>query len=95
MNTIDLTMTIQRSSELVSTNMDGEIVMMSINNGEYYGLDPIGSRIWEILEKPIQVNDLIVALLKEFEVSREQCEKDSFEFLNYLLEKKLLLIISS
>ncbi len=94
MYTIDLKMTIQRNSEMVSTKMDGETVMMSIDNGEYYGLDSIGSRIWEILEKPIRVNALIEELLNEFEVDKEQCEADTLGFLNQLLEKKLLRIIS-
>lgn len=89
MYTIDLKMTIQRCSEMVSTKMDGETVMMSIDNGEYYGLDSIGSRIWEILEKPIQVNALLEELLNEFEVDKEQCEADTLGFLNQLLEKLL------
>jgi len=79
---------------MVTTKMDGEIVMMSIDNGEYYGLDRVGSRIWEIIEKPVLVNALIDTLLDEFEVGREQCEMDTFEFLNQLFEKKLLLIVS-
>jgi len=95
MNPIDLKMVIKRSSELVSSNMDGETVMMSIDNGEYYGLDPIGSRIWELLENPIEVNALLETLLEEFDVTKEQCLDDTLEFLNQLLEKKLLLIISS
>lgn len=94
MNHINLKMTVQRNSEMVASKMDGEIVMMSIDNGEYYGLDPVGSRIWEIIEKPILVDALIDNLLDEFEVSREQCEVDTFEFLDQLLEKKLLLIVS-
>ena len=79
---------------MVSSSMDGETVMMSIENGEYYGLDPIGSRIWEIIENPIEVTKLIEMLLDEFEVSREQCQEDTLEFLNHLFEKKLLTIIS-
>lgn len=94
MNHINLKMTVQRNSEMVASKMDGEIVMMSIDNGEYYGLDPVGSRIWELIEKPTLVNALIDNLLGEFEVSREQCEEDTFAFLNQLLEKKLLLIVS-
>ena len=93
MNSIDLKMVIKRSSDLVSSNMDGETVMMSVENGEYYGLDPIGSRIWELLENPIEVNVLIETLLEEFEVSKEQCTEDTLEFLNQLHEKNLLLII--
>jgi len=73
--------------------MDGETVMMSIENGEYFGLNPVGSRMWELIENPIEVDALIELLLDEFDVSREQCEIETMEFLNHLLEKKLLTII--
>jgi len=83
---------IRRNPELVSSNLDGETVMMSIENGEYFGLDSVGSRIWELLETPIQVSSLVDRLLEEFEVSREECEIDTYDFLNQLLEKRLLIV---
>ncbi len=73
--------------------MDGETVMMSIENGEYFGLNTVGSRMWELIENPIKVDALIELLLDEFDVSSEQCEMETMEFLNHLLEKKLLTII--
>jgi len=93
MNMIGLSSAIKRNPELVSTDVDGEKVMMSVENGEYFGLDPVGSRIWELIENPIRIESLINLLLEEFDVSREQCENDSFEFLNELLEKNLLVVI--
>lgn len=93
MITIDYQSIIQRSSKLVSSNMDGETVMMSIESGEYFGLNSVGSRMWELIENPIKVNTLIELLLDEFDVSREQCEAETMEFLNHLFEKKLLTII--
>lgn len=93
MSSITQKSTIQRNPELVSTDVDGEKVMMSVENGEYFGLDPVGSRIWELMENPIRIDHLVDLLLEEFDVSREQCELDTFEFLNELKEKKLLLII--
>ncbi|NOU17844.1 MAG: lasso peptide biosynthesis PqqD family chaperone [Bacteroidales bacterium] len=90
---IDYQSIIQRSNKLVSSNMDGETVMMSIENGEYFGLNSVGSRMWELIENPIKVNTLIELLLDEFDVSREQCEAETMEFLNHLLDKKLLTII--
>lgn len=86
--------TIKRNPELVETKMDGETVMMSINSGEYFGLDPVGSRIWELIENPIPIDQLIDKLIDEFDVSRDECEIDTLEFLNQLQEKKLLLVLS-
>ena len=81
---------IARSSELVSSDIDGEVVMMSIENGKYYGLDLVGSRIWEVLENPLPVSDLIDQLLVEFEVDRETCEKDVMYFLQKLDDDDML-----
>jgi hypothetical protein len=94
MNLINLQTTIKRNPELVSSDIDGEKVMMSLENGEYFGLDPVGSRIWELIENPISVDRLISLLLEEFEVGEAQCNSDTIEFLNQLQEKNLLIIIS-
>lgn len=95
MSTISIKTTIKQNPELVSTDVDGEKVMMNIENGEYFGLDSVGSRIWELIENPIRVEELVNLLIEEFEVSKEQCKSDTLEFLNELLEKKLLLIIEA
>lgn len=87
---ITLQTKIQRNPKMVASKIDNEIVMMSIENGEYYGLDEVGSRIWELIAKPIVVEELIIALLDEFEVERQDCEKETFEFLEELNSKNLL-----
>ena len=83
---------ISRTQEIVATDIDGETVMMSIENGKYYGLDLIGSRIWKLMEKPIKVSDLINILLEKFDVDRETCERDVLKFLNDLNGDKILAV---
>ena len=94
MKLIDSKTIVKRNPELVSSNLDGETVMMSVESGEYFGLDSVGSRIWELIENPIEVDRVIELLLEEFEVSREECEVDTYDFLNQLLDKKLLVVMS-
>ncbi len=81
---------ISQIEEIVDSDIDGETVMMSIENGEYYGLDDIGSRIWELIEHPVKVSDLIDTLLERFDVDRETCEIDVLKFLNELNEDRIL-----
>ena len=92
--TIGLDSTISPSEDLVSSDLDGEIVMMSIENGEYYGLDEIGSRIWTLLEEPKKVSELCDILLEEFEVEREQCEEEVLAFLNEMASDDLIHIVA-
>jgi len=87
---IKLTDRVQRNKELLSTDMDGETVMMSIDNGEYYGLDRIASRIWELIEEPLKVQRLVDILTEEYQVGKDECIKDTVEFLEQLLEKNLI-----
>ena len=73
---------IKQIDDIVASEIDGETVMMSIENGSYYGLDPIGSYVWELLETPIKVADLIDTLLEKYDVDEKTCEKDVLHFLN-------------
>ncbi len=76
--------------EIVASDIDGETVMMSIENGKYYGLDDIGSHIWKLIEKPVKVSDLIDMLPERFDVDRETCERDVLKFLNELNEDRIV-----
>lgn len=89
---ISLNTTVSQIKDIVATDIDGDVVMMSIENGAYYGLDPIGSRIWEMIGTPCKVSDLIERLMEEFEVDRPTCEKGVFNFLNDIQKFKLIQI---
>jgi len=83
---------IQRIPDQEFTYIDNEIVMLSLKNAEYYGMDKVGSRIWALLEKPQKFHSLIDQLLEEFEIDRLICESDTLEYLNALKEKNLIII---
>ena len=77
---------------LDSTDMNGEIVMMDINKGKYYGFNVVGSRIWELIEKPLEVKKIILILLKEFNVDEQTCENTVTAFLNRLYHDDIISI---
>ncbi|MEE4196497.1 MAG: lasso peptide biosynthesis PqqD family chaperone [Bacteroidales bacterium] len=81
---------IQRNNDILASDIDGEKVMMSIQQGEYYGLGKTGSFIWDNIEKPITIKDLADLITEKYEVSREKCLQDILPFLNDLAEKKLI-----
>jgi hypothetical protein len=87
---IDINARIARNEEIVSGKMDDEIVMMSIEQGEYYGINPVGSRIWELLEQPRTAAGLCDILLEEYDVPAEECRRDVLEFLRQLFARKLV-----
>jgi hypothetical protein len=76
--------------DIVASDIDNEKVMMSVEKGNYYGLDPVGSRIWDLMEKPVQVAELIDTLLLKYDVERETCEQDVLVFLEELRKEGIL-----
>ncbi len=81
---------IKRNNEVFASTIDDEVVMMNIQSGKYYGMDSVGSRIWELISEKIQVQQVIDQLLEEYDVSEEQCRSDVLEFLQELNQNKLL-----
>ena len=84
---------VSRTKEVLASEMDGETIMMSIASGSYYGMDNIGSRIWELIAEPIRVSDLCDRLMEEFDVEIDQCLADVIAFLNELGENRLVVLV--
>jgi len=83
---------VERNPEIVHTDMDGEVVMMSIEQGAYYGVDSIGSRIWNMLEEQTSIGDLCSRLCQLYDVGAEQCQQDVIHFLEEMAEHQIIKI---
>ncbi|MBD3276229.1 MAG: lasso peptide biosynthesis PqqD family chaperone [Candidatus Marinimicrobia bacterium] len=81
--------------EQVSSELDGESVILSLENGVYYGLDEVGAFIWERVQQPVEVSQLIEAVLSEYDVAREECTKDVLNLLGELQENGLIQVEDS
>lgn len=61
----------------LSSKLGPEVVILNLNSGVYFGLDPVGARVWELIQESNKslsaIRDQIVG---EFEVESDQCEKD-------------------
>ena len=85
-------MRVSRLDDVLETDIDNETVMMDIDQGRYFGLNRSATRIWEVLAEPVVIEDLVELLAAEFDVSREQCERDVMTFLEGLRARGLLSI---
>lgn len=81
---IEISTIVAQVTGIVAADMNGEKAMLNIEQGKYYGLDRIGSRIWELIEKPRMVQEVVAALLDEYEVGEKTCQQDVLAFLNTL-----------
>lgn len=84
---------IRRNPEIVHSDMDGETVMMSINEGNYYGLNGVGSQIWDLLEQEMSMDAICTELLRSFDVEEEQCRSEVLAFLEEMACNKVIEIV--
>jgi hypothetical protein len=78
------------SREQVSCDLGGEAAILNLKNSVYYGLDPVGARIWAMLQQPRSIGELRDAILLEFDVTPERCESDLFVLLEKLMAEGLI-----
>ena len=83
---------VRRKDEIISGDVDGETVMMSIERGHYHSLNPTGNKIWEILETPCTVGRIIETLKDEFDAKPEVIIEEVYRFLDRLLERDIIQI---
>jgi len=89
---IQLASVVSRSPETLSNTVDDETVLLDVAKSSYYGLGPVASRIWTALAEPVLVSAMVDRLLEEYEVDREECERDVLIFLRQLYVAGLLLV---
>ena len=87
---LNLNQLIQRNPDLIHADIDNETMLMSLSNGEYYGMNMVGSKIWELLENSMTVSSLVLELTNVYELTDEQCENDIQPFLISLLDKEII-----
>jgi hypothetical protein len=83
---------VQKEGNIVS-DMDGEKVMLNIQNGKYYNLGTLGGEIWSLINEPIILNQLVLKLMEDYEVKKQECENQILAFLTSLQQEDLIEII--
>jgi hypothetical protein len=78
------------SKDQVSSDLAGETILLSMQSAMYYGLDEVGSRIWELVRAPVRVSEIRDAIAREYDVDLERCEADILAFLRQLAAKGLI-----
>ncbi|OGT96485.1 MAG: thymidylate synthase, partial [Gemmatimonadetes bacterium RIFCSPLOWO2_02_FULL_71_11] len=82
--------TISISGDLVSCDLNAEAVVLNLRSGRYYGLDPVGARIWNLIQTPRTVQEIRDILLQDYEVEPDRCEGDLVALLEKLANEGLV-----
>ena len=81
---------IHRDPEVIAAEADQDLVMVSIATGSYYGLSDVAREIWDAIERPKRISDLVDDLTANYQIDLSSCEQQTLSFLEALLDEGLL-----
>lgn len=91
--TLSLASRLRIPEGILSHDLQGELVILNLNTGVYFGLDPVGTRIWHLIHEHGQLQHIRDALLDEYEVAEDQCTSDLLKLTAQMQENQLLEVV--
>lgn len=77
--------------QVMARQVGEEIVILDLAGGSYFGLDPVGARIWELMGEGRTLAEICATMLEEYEVTAEQLQGDVIRLAGELAERGLVL----
>lgn len=82
-----------RDTALAAADVDGRTVVLSLNAGAYFDLNPVATEIWDMLSQPCRVSEIFGSLSERHGVDGETLTRDVTLFLQNLIEERLVQVI--
>ena len=79
----------------LSTSLAGEVVILDVERGVYFGLDGVGAKVWELLQTPCSVIDIVDRLAPQYDVPRDTLQTDVHALLEDLAGRGLVDVASA
>ena len=79
-----------RNQSTVASKLDDELVMIDVDLGKYFSMNPVASSIWECIETPKTMDEICNVLLSTYSVDRATCTQEVTTFLSELKGMKLV-----
>lgn len=83
---------LSRNAKIIANEIGAETVMMSLDEGKYYGMNKTGSFIWKYLETPLSFGELCDRLVAEFNIAKEKCVEEVSHFIEDMMRENIILI---
>lgn len=74
--------------------LDDEAALLNMKSGKYFSLNATGVRVWELLEKSNETEEILAAMLKEYDVDQDILRQDLNQLVSRLTEAGLVKVIS-
>lgn len=89
-NPVSMYSTVVAVKGQVSSDLGGEVVILDLEAGEYYGLDAVGARVWTLLQESGTAKEIRDVIVSEYEVDPKRAERDLLELLQKLADERLI-----
>ncbi len=89
---IDFNQQVHIPAHVIFRELQGEAVVLNLENERYYGLDDIGTRIWSLLAQSTTLNDVYQTLLGEYDVDPDSLRRDITALIEQLQEQDLVIL---
>lgn len=73
---------VARSESVMSADLDELVVLLNIETGDYYDMNPVGSDMWNMLEQPSTMGDICAQMTESFDIEPDKCRQDVANFLS-------------
>lgn len=90
---IPLSSNISISSEVLAQEVDNETVLLDLQSENYFGLDEVGTRIWQLLKEHNKLQKVFDTLQEEYDVDEKQLKDDLNGLLEKLLDAELISVV--
>ena len=87
---MDLNTKVTFADTVFAQEVDGEMVLLDMNSENYFGLDAVGTDIWQAMQEEDTLKEVLAVLLTQYEVEEEILKKDLFSFVEKLEESGLI-----
>jgi len=84
------TIFIRNTENFLSTEVDGEAVIMNNKNGRYLGLNTVSTDIWNLLSEQKNFETILQTLISEYNIGKKKCEKETRDLLNIMLKLNII-----
>lgn len=79
-----------RSKHVIWNVVDGEAVLLDTQTGVYYGMNRTASAIWELLETPKTVQEIVLEMMTRYSVDQAVLAGDVEDVVTMLRSKRLI-----
>jgi Coenzyme PQQ synthesis protein D (PqqD) len=88
---LSITDAVRVPEDVIFRELNGEAVILNLDNGTYFGLNSVGMRIWQLCEQHASLREVWEAMQREFDAPGDALQSDLLAFVNELCSKRLLM----